>query len=270
MFGPKFYKVSAALVGVGSCALIAHQGNLKQKVTPAWLNAASTEQGYQFEDLTKSFKPWERNWDKREPTGKDSPKPTASRHIILIRHGQYKLAGANDSEKTLTKLGREQADLTGRRLKVLGLDISKIHESTMTRAQETSSILQKYLADAEVLTTDLLREGAPIPPEPSHSAWQPTDDEFFTEGARIEAAFRKFFHRASPRQEKDSVEVLVCHANVIRYMACRALQYPPEGWLRIGLRHCSITWITVRPSGHVTLRCLGDAGHMPPEKLTFN
>ena len=48
------------------------------------------------------------------------------------------------------------------------------------------------------------------------------------DGRRIEAAFRKYFHRAEPEQEKDSYEVIVCHANVIRYFLCRALQLPPE------------------------------------------
>lgn len=48
----------------------------------------------------------------------------------------------------------------------------------------------------------------------------------------------------------------------------RALQFPPEGWLRMGLNNGSITWLTIRPSGRVALRALGDAGFMPPEKLT--
>ena len=46
-------------------------------------------------------------------------------------------------------------------------------------------------------------------------------EEFFRDGARIEAAFRKHFHRAPPTQESSSIEVLVCHANVIRYFVCR-------------------------------------------------
>ncbi len=46
-------------------------------------------------------------------------------------------------------------------------------------------------------------------------------EEFFRDGARIEAAFRKYFHRAPPDQKEDSTEVLVCHANVIRYFVCR-------------------------------------------------
>lgn len=45
--------------------------------------------------------------------------------------------------------------------------------------------------------------------------------QYYEDGARIEAAFRKYFHRAEPEQEKDTFEVIVCHANVIRYFTCR-------------------------------------------------
>lgn len=46
-------------------------------------------------------------------------------------------------------------------------------------------------------------------------------EEIFQDSARIEAAFRKYIHRADPGQKKDSIEVFVCHANVIRYFVCR-------------------------------------------------
>ena len=48
----------------------------------------------------------------------------------------------------------------------------------------------------------------------------------------------------------------------------RALQFPPEAWLRMSLHNSSITWIAIRPSGRVVLRALGDCGHLPPDKLT--
>uniref|UniRef100_A0A915DLK4 Serine/threonine-protein phosphatase PGAM5, mitochondrial n=1 Tax=Ditylenchus dipsaci TaxID=166011 RepID=A0A915DLK4_9BILA len=98
----------------------------------------------------------------------------------------------------------------------------------------------------------MLEEGAPYPPEPSSANWKPKMKEFYTDGARIEAAFRKHIHRASPKQKEDSHEVIVCHANVIRYFVCRALQFPPEGWLRMSLANTSITWLVIRPSGSVS------------------
>ena len=92
--------------------------------------------------------------------------------------------------------------------------------------------------------------------------------QFFQDGARIEAAFRKYFHRADATQEKDSYELLVCHANVIRYFVCRILQFPAEGWLRFSLNHASITWVSIYPSGRVVMRMVGDSGHIPPEFVT--
>lgn len=47
--------------------------------------------------------------------------------------------------------------------------------------------------------------------------------KFYEDGARIEAAFRKYFHRADPDQKEDSYHVIVCHANVIRYLVCRSV-----------------------------------------------
>ncbi|XP_005990283.1 serine/threonine-protein phosphatase PGAM5, mitochondrial isoform X2 [Latimeria chalumnae] len=228
---------------------------------------------------------WDYNWDKREPHSLISPKKDketgeevrasqtenhkakATRHIFLIRHSQYNLNGQNDKERTLTQLGREQAELTGKRLASLGLKYDILVYSTMTRARETAEIISKYIPGVEKVSCDLLREGAPIEPVPPLSHWKP-DAAYHEDGARIEAAFRRYIHRADPKQEDDSYEIIVCHSNVIRYIVCRALQFPPEGWLRMCLNNGSITWLTIRPSGRVALRTLGDSGFMPPDKLT--
>ena len=45
--------------------------------------------------------------------------PETTRHIFLIRHGQYNQEGKSDEENYLTPLGREQAALTGDRMAVL-------------------------------------------------------------------------------------------------------------------------------------------------------
>lgn len=230
---------------------------------------------------------WDNNWDHRSPSTLMNPKkihsskdennilsdaletmkPSATRHILLIRHGQYNLDGNTDSDRILTKLGRTQAEYTGKRLKELGLPITHMVKSTMSRAQETGSLISQHLPDVPVEHCDLLREGAPIPPEPPIGSWKP-ETFFYQDGARIEAAFRRYFHRADASQERDTYTVLVCHANVIRYFVCRALQFPPEAWLRLSLNHASITWLTITPSGRVILRAMGDSGHMPPTLIT--
>ncbi|XP_013925267.1 PREDICTED: serine/threonine-protein phosphatase PGAM5, mitochondrial [Thamnophis sirtalis] len=244
---------------------------------PAWLEKANGC-GY-----------WDNNWDRREPlalmnlkkkneeTGEQEAssrlaryKTKATRHIFLIRHSQYNLDGQQDKDRILTKLGREQAELTGKRLASLGLKFDKIVYSSMARATETTNIISKHLPGVSKLSTDLLREGAPIEPTPPSSHWKPEAVQYYEDGARIEAAFRNYIHRADIKQEVDSYEIFVCHANVIRYIVCRALQFPPEGWLRISLNNGSITHLVIRPNGRVALRLLGDTGFMPPEKITRN
>ncbi|XP_008334796.1 serine/threonine-protein phosphatase PGAM5, mitochondrial isoform X2 [Cynoglossus semilaevis] len=237
---------------------------------PAWTSVSPATSGNS----------WDFNWDKREPSAlrkekasddptleADNGKAKATRNILLIRHSQYNLSGNGDKERSLTSLGREQAELTGERLAALGLKYDVLVHSSMTRATETAQIISKHLPGVELKSCDLLREGAPIEPVPLVTHWKP-EAVYHEDGARIEAAFRKYIHRADPKQKEDSYEIIVCHANVIRYFVCRALQFPPEGWLRMGLNNGSITWLTIRPSGRVALRTLGDSGFMPPDKLS--
>ena len=74
--------------------------------------------------------------------------------------------------------------------------------------------------------------------------------------------------RTVREKEKYFNKIIVCHSNVIRYFLCRALQLPPEAWLRISLKHASVTAISIRPNGKVSVRGMGEAGHLPPDKLT--
>lgn len=198
----------------------------------------------------------------------DHYKAKATRHIFLIRHSQYHVDASLEKDRTLTPLGREQAELTGLRLASLGLKFNKIVHSSMTRAIETTDIISKHLPGVCRVSTDLLREGAPIEPDPPVSHWKPEAVQYYEDGARIEAAFRNYIHRADAKQQEDSYEIFICHANVIRYIVCRALQFPPEGWLRLSLNNGSITHLVVRPDGRVALRALGDTGFMPPDKIS--
>eukprot|EP00095_Tigriopus_kingsejongensis_P010681 snap_masked-scaffold261_size233860-processed-gene-1.9 protein:Tk10681 transcript:snap_masked-scaffold261_size233860-processed-gene-1.9-mRNA-1 annotation:"serine threonine-protein phosphatase mitochondrial-like isoform x2" len=209
---------------------------------------------------------WDANWDGREPS--EDPRPVASRHLLLIRHGQYELTGATDEARQLTDLGREQAEATGRRLAQLQLPLTEVIQSSMTRAMETAGLIVRHLPESVTLgrPDDILREGGPIRPEPS-SRWS-KQQTYHVDGARIEAGFRKYFHRAQPDQTQDSYQLMVCHANVIRYFVCRSLQLPPEAWLRISLMNGSITWVTIRPDGRVSVCAVGDGGHFPVELRT--
>lgn len=121
--------------------------------------------------ITPTVHKWDFNWDRREPESLIKPlkgrfksdfeesshseklekaKAIATRHLILVRHGQYNLNGKTDEERTLTELGREQARLTGLRLKELGLPYTRIVMSSMTRAVETAQIISKEIPSVTV------------------------------------------------------------------------------------------------------------------------
>lgn len=253
---------------------------------------------------------WDSNWDHRANTSLIKPLPEVAspekeneyneklekarskvtRHIILIRHGQYNLEGSTDSERSLTDLGRQQAKLTGQRLAELKLPIDNVVISTMTRAQETGKLILDQLPMRETIAVQndsLIEEGAPIEPGkkfskcsshlltplllvPKVAHWNPDPHDFFQEGSRIEAGFRAHIHRADPAQEKESYTMLVCHGNVIRYFVCRALQFNPSAWLRFNIHHASITWLVLYPNGRVVLRLFGDCGHFPTKFVTLS
>lgn len=200
----------------------------------------------------------------------------ASRHVLLIRHSQYRLDGASDGERTLTDLGERQAALLGQRLATIhaadegafkAFALNQLQSSELTRAIQTADILAPWLPHAVRSRDGVLDEGRPCLPEPA-----PRHRHAYTDrngdAERIERAYRTICRKPPAEQKADTHEVVVCHANVIRFVVCRALQLPPEAWLRMSLPHASLTYIVVRPTGDVSLKALGDSGHLPPEMVT--
>ena len=79
--------------------------------------------------------------------------------IYFVRHGETESNATGKSlgpNVPLTELGREQADLVGRRLKNIPIDL--VVSSTYPRAQETAAIINKHLDKGEVLHSELLVE----------------------------------------------------------------------------------------------------------------
>ena len=146
--------------------------------------------------------------------------------------------------------------------------LDKLLSSELTRAIQTADVIAPALPAAARSSDATLNEGRPCLPEPP-----PKHAPHYTnrngDSERIESAYRLICSRPTIDQKEDSCEIIVCHANVIRYVVCRALQLPPEAWLRFSLPHASMTHLVIRPGGEVTLRLLGDVGHLPAEMVTY-
>ncbi|CDW58005.1 His Phos 1 domain containing protein [Trichuris trichiura] len=236
--------------------------------------------------ISQDFFSWDPNWDKRDPEASfqsdklyeqnrkhidladnKTKKNSISRNLFFVRHGEYYTDG---KDKKLTDLGRKQAELCAERLFNLGFHFTRFVSSEKQRAVETANIMSQFMKPDDKFQYDsLLNEGCPVRPDPNDVEIRSFSQSSPNYGPRIEAAFRRYFYRPTTDQTADSYEIFVCHANVIRYFVCRALQIQSSAWRRMSIANCSITWIKISQSGRVNLRSLGDTGFMPANMITY-
>ena len=174
---------------VAGIAAASALGLLASKKTGSQLsaNCKSVDNSNVGDGVKNTVQKWNYNWDKMESVkdkdgssskgdkseGSVDTKSTATRTLVLVRHGQYVWDPHDPEKRILTKLGKKQADITGQRLKELGYNYSTIHYSTMPRATETSNIIRDHLPNVPARFCDLMREGAPVRPVPMSKNWKP-------------------------------------------------------------------------------------------------
>lgn len=187
--------------------------------------------------------------------------------LILVRHGQYIQASSSEKER-LTKLGRLQAKYAGKRL----AERPKIHRiihSTMPRACETAAIIKKELKyRGSFLQESNLQECVPGYPLKWRKKKGYTDNKKLKKAKQqADAAFKKYFK--SSRQ--DSLDVLVCHGNIIRYLICKTLGIDTDKWCLMDIKQCSISIVEIRSRGdrRKVVMSHNDVGHIPYSQRTF-
>ena len=280
-----------AFAGSGSTLVFQYASDNEKKNSQSLsTNKENKQENYwhQFSRATlhQGINRWKHDWDQTQDSKLDNPSTNSyndvKRNIILIRHGHYDLFRRYENDRVLTEMGIKQAEATAIRLQQLEIPITSIISSNKIRAIQTAEVLKGRLPpDVIVLDNDSdLDEGCPYPVEPFRSDLSKTflqEATYEAEGLRIERAFKRYFKRPSKEQTKNSYELIVCHGNVIRYFVCRALQLPPEAWLRMSLKHASITWIRISSEGFCSAHAIGEASHLPPgllsasiEKITYD
>lgn len=171
---------------------------------------------------------WDKNWDMRKHK---QNKNKVVHQIIMVRHGQYNTESEDDAERYLTAVGRQQAEATGKRLQTLLASgqlapVKTVYFSTMTRATETCQLILPQITQSATVPTlastattvgvgsagiplngtapiknnqkamrveacSMIREGAVCRPSPPSSGWDPSEECFEKEGARVR--FRSVF-----------------------------------------------------------------------------
>ena len=120
--------------------------------------------------------------------------------------------------------------------------IRKIVTSPMIRASESANIILELLPNVTMTSDYELQEG-----NPDHL---PTRDRF-------DRVYANYF---VPGQETASTTLLICHANLIRYLICRYVNDNSK-WRKFYICHCSLTGITVLPSGTIRCNFIGSCTH---------
>jgi broad specificity phosphatase PhoE len=86
------------------------------------------------------------------------------------------------------------------------------------------------------------------------------------DSARVRA-WRRYF---VPTPERDTYDLLVCHAHVIRWTLMKALGADTRHWPDQDAANAALTIIAVRPDSSVRLVTYNDTGHIPVSKQTWS
>jgi len=191
------------------------------------------------------------------------------RTLYLIRHGQYDHDDDRSSDigKALVPLGIAQSKLVANHLKSLPVKMSSLTSSTMTRARQTSMIINQSFPELELQQTRLIRECTP--PSWREDVMEREDPEKLQKCTdNLDAAFSKYFIPSTDNEDRN--DIIVCHGNVIRYFVTKVLKVNTMSWLQMTTGNCGLTVVRIKPRGSMKLISFNDMGHIPSNLRTVS
>jgi len=185
-----------------------------------------------------------------------------TRFLFLVRHGE----APGDGE--LSEAGREQARLTGERLR--DVPFGGICHGPLPRAAQTAELIAACLPGVPVSASDLAGDYLPSDPDPA--ALPPSYARFVasfpaserTEGPqRAAAALERFTRPGGP--DGDEYELVVTHNFLAGWLVSQAMAGPPWRWLGVNQMNCAISVIAYAAGLPASLLTFNDAGHLSPD-----
>jgi len=181
--------------------------------------------------------------------------------LYLVRH-----AAADPHDGPLSEAGKEQARLTGQRLREV--PFSGIHHGPLPRAAQTAELIAACLPGVPVSACDLAGDYLPFAPDPA--GLPPSFADFVAgfsaaeraEGPALAVAALERFARAGG-EPGHTYELVVTHNFLIGWLVSQALGAPPWRWLGLNQMNCAVTVIAYPAGLPGSLVTFNDAGHLP-------
>ena len=206
--------------------------------------------------------------DAKKPPKQTNHAGAGIHYLYFVRHGEYAHDHEEEDERAhngLVPLGHEQARLVGERLAALPVRFDRLVSSQLLRAKQTADDIGRILHMTPVRDS-LLNECEPTSDDSRRMAEETPAELASCDSART-LAYRRYF---VPTPERDTYDVLVCHAHVIRWTLMRALGADTRHWSDQDAANAALTIIAVRPDSSVRLVTYNDTGHIPVTKQTWS
>ncbi|MEO7252069.1 MAG: histidine phosphatase family protein [Arenimonas sp.] len=186
--------------------------------------------------------------------------------IVLVRHGHYLPDPTADAKlgPGLSRLGIAQSRVVGARLARMSPRFDALYVSPLQRARDTAATVAGKFPGQRFTVIGDLAECTPPTRDAQVIAGEESESAVACQ-AQLERVFAKYFQ---PAVGKPRTELFVCHGNVTRYLATRALGVDSKAWPAMSVGHASITRIRIEANGSIHLIALGDVGHLPANLLT--
>ena len=192
---------------------------------------------------------------------------TATRYLYLARHGE-----ALPDESGLTRAGRQQATLLGRRLQ--DIPFTAVHHGPLPRATQTARLIHDQLKNVPLLASEVAGDYVPHVPErdelPAESAdfylrfLADTTDEERKQGPALARQALDLF-TGPVDGEEDRHELVVTHNFLVAWLVRDALHAPKWRWLGLNHANAALTVIRYAPGRATSVLVSNDMRHLPTE-----
>ncbi|MFJ8826654.1 histidine phosphatase family protein [Streptomyces sp. NPDC102467] len=190
------------------------------------------------------------------------------RYLYLARHGE-----ATSEEGGLSRAGRRQAELLGRRLR--GVPLTAVHHGPLPRAAQTARLVAEQLNGVPLRECEAAGDYVPYVPErgelPPESAdamlsrLASVSAEERAQGAELACRALADFTGPTAHGDAPRHDLVVTHAFLVAWLVRAALDAPAWRWMSLTHGNAALTVIRYAEARPAGVLVHNDVSHLPHE-----